>query len=172
MSYTSPWSSSHSLHGIHISSPVPNSAVRASFEAPRGGLTEDQMRFLGSREAVNIAGVPVDASGRRRSRGLSLGQEQSLTTEAPPPSFDEIERPSAAVDSSSAETAPSDPAPSTTTTESTTAPSPSRQQSTSSETTTHTCPPSLRLNNNSLPTPEIEVQVATPSQETFPKAQQ
>lgn len=71
--YPSPWTSTHSL-GV-ISSPIPHSAMRASFETtdlPRAGLSEDQMRFLSSKEAVSLAGTRVGEvpTGKRR-RGSS-----------------------------------------------------------------------------------------------------
>lgn len=99
--YTSPWASTLSLH---ISSPVPNSAVRASFDDtsfPRAGLSNDQMRFLSSQEAVNMAGVKmgdVPTNKRRRpSMGLTLVEANSSqlpeteVREAPPPTWDEVQ---------------------------------------------------------------------------------
>lgn len=99
--YTSPWASTLSLH---ISSPVPNSAVRASFDDtsfPRAGLSDDQMRFLSSHEAVNMVGVKlgeVPANKRRRtSMGTALGGSPSARGsgsqdgEAPPPTWDEAQ---------------------------------------------------------------------------------
>ncbi|WVR06385.1 hypothetical protein IAU60_003416 [Kwoniella sp. DSM 27419] len=65
--HASPWASQASL--TLISSPLPNSAVRASFDSlPRAGLSDDQARFLGSKEVFNLAGVRVGEvpSGRRR----------------------------------------------------------------------------------------------------------
>ncbi|KAI9632064.1 uncharacterized protein MKK02DRAFT_41709 [Dioszegia hungarica] len=75
--YPSPWTSTHSL-GL-ISSPIPHSAVRASFETtdlPRAGLSDDQMRFLGTREATSLAGVrvgEVPVAKRRRGSGAVPG---------------------------------------------------------------------------------------------------
>ncbi|WWD18510.1 hypothetical protein CI109_102962 [Kwoniella shandongensis] len=85
----SPWQSTHSLI---ISSPIPDTAVRASFESsnlPRAGLNVAQMQFLSSREAVNLAGVklgevPENKKRRRGSRGM-----QDLVGE--PPSWEESE---------------------------------------------------------------------------------
>ena len=90
--YNSPWASTHSLN---ISSPVPNSAVRASFEVPRAGLSDDQMRFLGSSEAVNVAGVKLGQPpvGRRRNRTEAAAPpepEGRTDRPAPPPSWDQV----------------------------------------------------------------------------------
>ncbi|WVF69129.1 hypothetical protein IAT40_003903 [Kwoniella sp. CBS 6097] len=76
---TSPGASTLSLV---ISSPVPNTAVRASFDSarlPKAGLSDDQMRFLGSKEALNVAGVklnevPDQRKRRRRSEALSVDE--------------------------------------------------------------------------------------------------
>ncbi|WVQ73080.1 hypothetical protein IAR50_002643 [Cryptococcus sp. DSM 104548] len=72
-SYPSPW---HSSHSLIISSPIPNTAMRASFDStaiPRAGLSDDQMRFLSSNEAVNLVGVrmqdPPEGRKNRRRRG-------------------------------------------------------------------------------------------------------
>ncbi|WVQ80662.1 hypothetical protein IAT38_002767 [Cryptococcus sp. DSM 104549] len=72
--YTSPWQSS-----LSISSPLPNTAVRASFDSttlPRAGLSDDQMRFLSSNEAVNLAGIrlgePPEGKRRRRSTNATM----------------------------------------------------------------------------------------------------
>ncbi|GFZ45163.1 hypothetical protein JCM24511_02889 [Saitozyma sp. JCM 24511] len=110
--YPSPWASSHSLV---ISSPLPHSAVRASFDSarlPRGGITEQQMRFLSSTEALNTAGVSLadPPPGRRRARsearsllGDSPGRSRSgsgsgaalghtpETSEDAPPSWEELD---------------------------------------------------------------------------------
>jgi len=70
----SPWQSTTSLN---ISSPLPHSAIRASFDSshlPKGGLSELQMKFLGSSEALSLAGVRLDdppRSARGRRRGVS-----------------------------------------------------------------------------------------------------
>ena len=96
----SPWASTHSLL---ISSPLPHSAVRASFDStrlPRAGLSDDQMRFLSSSEAVNLAGVrledPPVRKPRRRSEAASvltmglgpstprLSEDEGENTPAPP----------------------------------------------------------------------------------------
>ncbi|EIW73554.1 hypothetical protein TREMEDRAFT_59732 [Tremella mesenterica DSM 1558] len=76
---TSPFPSPEaSTHSLLISSPIPNTAMRASFidsALPRAGLSEDQMRFLSSAEAVNLAGVRLDEPPRtpRRVRRASAG---------------------------------------------------------------------------------------------------
>ncbi|OCF30443.1 hypothetical protein I316_07930 [Kwoniella heveanensis BCC8398] len=65
-----------------ISSPIPDTAVRASFDSarlPKAGLSDDQMRFLGSKEALNLAGVklnnvPDNKKRRRRSEALSVDE--------------------------------------------------------------------------------------------------
>ncbi|OCF43543.1 hypothetical protein I317_02560 [Kwoniella heveanensis CBS 569] len=65
-----------------ISSPIPDTAVRASFDSarlPKAGLSDDQMRFLGSKEALNVAGVklnnvPDNKKRRRRSEALSVDE--------------------------------------------------------------------------------------------------
>jgi hypothetical protein len=110
--YPSPWASSHSLV---ISSPLPHSAVRASFDSarlPRGGITEQQMRFLSSTEALHTAGVSLadPPPGRRRARsearsllgdspgrsrsgsgsGAALGHTPETSEEAPP-SWEELD---------------------------------------------------------------------------------
>ncbi|TYJ51429.1 hypothetical protein B9479_008000 [Cryptococcus floricola] len=71
--YPSPW---HSSHSLLISSPIPNTAMRASFDStaiPRAGLSDDQMRFLSSNEAVNLVGVrmqdPPEGRKNKRRRG-------------------------------------------------------------------------------------------------------
>ena len=96
--YASPWASTHSLT---ISSPLPNSAMRASFEVPRAGLSDDQMRFLSSSEAVNVAGVKLGdvPAGRRRRPSeaapvvggtLSTGRGEA-GQEGSPPSWDQVD---------------------------------------------------------------------------------
>lgn len=85
----SPWASTHSLQ---ISSPVPNSAVRASFvgsSIPRAGLSDDQMRFLSSSEAVNLVGVKMEdvPATKKKRRKSVLGLEDDGTA---PPSWDEV----------------------------------------------------------------------------------
>ncbi|RSH91103.1 hypothetical protein EHS25_010279 [Saitozyma podzolica] len=89
--YPSPWASSHSLV---ISSPLPHSAVRASFDSarlPRGGITEQQMRFLSSTEALHTAGVSLadPPPGRRRAR--SEARSLLETSEVAPPSWEELD---------------------------------------------------------------------------------
>ena len=102
----SPWASTHSLH---ISSPVPNSAVRASFDSarlPRAGLSDEQMRFLSSSEAVNLAGVKMGnvPAGRRRRRSevTALGESMRIgsdigsnveeeVNEGPPPTWEQVD---------------------------------------------------------------------------------
>lgn len=88
-SFNSPWTSTASLL---ISAPVPNSARRASFnhqELPRSGLTDQQMKFLASSEAVNLIGVRIEDStsssqvssqtqGRRRRRSEAAGSALDL----------------------------------------------------------------------------------------------
>lgn len=59
-SFHTPRNSSYSLV---IGSPIPSTAVRAGFnleDLPRAGLSEDQMRFLASSEAVDLVGVRMD----------------------------------------------------------------------------------------------------------------
>lgn len=100
--YPSPWASSHSLL---ISPPVPNTAVRASFDGasiPKGGLTKEQMRFLSSSEAANLMGTRLDevpAHKRRRRSELSphgspgsdhAGRGAELG-DIPPPSWAQLE---------------------------------------------------------------------------------
>jgi len=72
---------------LHISSPVPNSAVRASFgdaSIPKAGLSDDQMRFLSSTEAVNLVGVKLgDVPAHKKRRG-------SVLSGIAPPSWDEV----------------------------------------------------------------------------------
>lgn len=95
--YTSPWESTHSL--LHISSPVPNTAMRASFDAntmPKAGLSNDQMKFLSSSEAVNLVGVKMGDvptnKRRRRSEANSLsGSPGRGVDELPPPSWEDIQ---------------------------------------------------------------------------------
>ena len=89
----SPWASTQSL-GLQISSPVPNTALRASFDVeglPRAGLSDDQMRFLSSSEAVNLVGVKLGdvPPGKRRRR--STAGEGSAPAEGvgAPPTWDE-----------------------------------------------------------------------------------
>lgn len=96
--YPSPWASSHSLL---ISPPVPNSAMRASFDGsdiPRGGLNPAQMKFLSSKEAVELVGVKLEdvpAHKRRRSaQGSSSGTRRGSvlgTDDAPPPSWEQLD---------------------------------------------------------------------------------
>ncbi|WRT67826.1 uncharacterized protein IL334_004800 [Kwoniella shivajii] len=78
-SYNSPWNSTNDL--LVISSPIPNTAIRASFDytaIPKNGLTPDQMKFLSSQEAVNLAGIKMDdvpeykKKQRRRSEYSTL----------------------------------------------------------------------------------------------------
>ncbi|WWD04820.1 hypothetical protein V865_002891 [Kwoniella europaea PYCC6329] len=79
---STPWESTNSLL---ISSPLPNTAMRASFDSttlPRAGLSEDQMKFLASKEAISVVGKKIEDvpeyKRRRRSRtggeGLSLDE--------------------------------------------------------------------------------------------------
>ena len=93
--YASPWASTHSLN---ISSPVPNTAVRASFDMPRAGLSDEQMRYIGSSEAVNVAGVKLSdpPAGRRRRTSEDLTYEGSPGPDgedrgAPPPSWAQVD---------------------------------------------------------------------------------
>jgi hypothetical protein len=99
--YPSPWASSHSLL---ISPPVPNSAMRASFDGsdiPRGGLNPAQMKFLSSKEAVELVGVKLEdvpAHKRRRSAsaqgsaGITIrGQSGAGDDDAPPPSWEQLD---------------------------------------------------------------------------------
>ena len=97
--YPSPWASSHSLL---ISPPVPNSAMRASFDGtsiPKGGLTKEQMRFLSSNEAVNLVGVKMEDIGARKQRRRSdfSGTPRASRSpsagieELPPPSWEQLD---------------------------------------------------------------------------------
>ena len=102
-------SPSASTHSLHISSPIPNSAVRASFDLPRAGLSEEQMRFLGTPEAVNLAGMRMDlplSGGQRRPRVSSVSSETPRrSAEDSPPSFEELD------DTGSSNAAPPSPDP-------------------------------------------------------------
>ncbi|KAK4685382.1 hypothetical protein P7C73_g4763, partial [Tremellales sp. Uapishka_1] len=63
-----------STSSLMISPPLIHTAVRASFDStnlPVAGLSDQQMRFLGSSEAVNRAGIPLEELGRGRSRSNS-----------------------------------------------------------------------------------------------------
>lgn len=97
--YPSPWASSHSLL---ISPPVPNSAMRASFDGtsiPKGGLTKEQMRFLSSNEAVNLVGIRMEDIGARKQRtrsdfsgaGIPASPRLDEGGELPPPSWEQID---------------------------------------------------------------------------------
>lgn len=95
--YPSPWASTHSLL---ISPPVPNSAMRASFDGssiPKGGLTKEQMRFLSSNKAVNLVGIRLeDVPSHRRRRSDMSGhgspaRRPSDTDELPPPSWEQLD---------------------------------------------------------------------------------
>jgi hypothetical protein len=102
--YPSPWASSHSLL---ISPPVPNTAMRASFDGsdiPRGGLNEAQMKFLSSKEAVALVGVKLEdvpAHKRRRSAMSGVGspapgspggtRRGSDAGDLPPPSWEQLD---------------------------------------------------------------------------------
>jgi hypothetical protein len=103
--YLTPWASTHSLP--HISSPVLNSAVRASFDEttmPRAGLSDQQMRFLSSSEAVNLVGIKLgDPPARKKRRRSEAGLSMHLTgaenpgVDSPgeagedPPTWDEVD---------------------------------------------------------------------------------
>ncbi|KAL7423103.1 hypothetical protein Q5752_002402 [Cryptotrichosporon argae] len=91
-----------STASLLISSPIPHTAVRASFDArdlPRAGLNTEQMRFLGSSEAVHLVGQqigqpPPGARGRRRSSAAVLGPfvgSPRPSLDAPPPSWAEVD---------------------------------------------------------------------------------
>ncbi|WWC62521.1 uncharacterized protein I303_105117 [Kwoniella dejecticola CBS 10117] len=76
---TTPWESTNSL-SLLISSPVPNTAIRASFDSatlPKAGLSEEQMKFLASKDVLSVAGVKMDDvpeyKRRRRSRAGTVG---------------------------------------------------------------------------------------------------
>ena len=97
--YPSPWASSHSLL---ISPPVPNSAMRASFDGtsiPKGGLTKEQMRFLSSNEAVNLVGIRMEDIGARKQRrrsefsgpGAPASPGRDEGGELPPPSWEQLD---------------------------------------------------------------------------------
>lgn len=99
--YPSPWASTHSLL---ISPPVPNSALRASFDGtsiPKSGLTKEQMRFLSSNEAVNLVGIRMDevpAHKRRRRSDMSghgtpgsPRRRSEEVEELPPPSWEQLD---------------------------------------------------------------------------------
>lgn len=82
----SPWASTHSLV---ISSPLPHSAVRASWGQdtwPRNGLSDEQRRFLSSTEAVTLAGVQVDGlprmTGEQGGPGRTVDGEQHVGQDA------------------------------------------------------------------------------------------
>lgn len=117
--YNSPWASTASLL---ISPPVPNTARRASFnpkEMPKRGLTDQQMKFISSSEALNLVGVQLEetpnqrrrrrseaayldvegiaspGSSRSRSRAASFGpMDAEMVVEEgsdrPPPSWEEV----------------------------------------------------------------------------------
>lgn len=91
-SSTSPWASTHSLT---ISSPVPNTALRASFDIPRAGLSDDQMRYISTPAAVNLVGVklgePPAGRRRRRSEATQSGEGQETLGGAPPPSWEQLD---------------------------------------------------------------------------------
>ena len=91
--YSSPWSSTASL--MNISSPIPNTAVRASFEMPRAGLSDDQMRYISTPAAVNLVGVKLGDPpiGRRRSRSVATQESAELESreQVPPPSWEEVD---------------------------------------------------------------------------------
>ncbi|RXK36159.1 hypothetical protein M231_06564 [Tremella mesenterica] len=101
---TSPFPSPEaSTHSLLISSPIPNTAMRASFidsALPRAGLSEDQMRFLSSAEAVNLAGVRLDEPPRtprrvrRGSAGGGAGNDALLGNASPgtPRSSQEVDQ--------------------------------------------------------------------------------
>jgi hypothetical protein len=106
--HPSPWASTHSLVSAttttphtprRISSPLPYSAVRVSFDTPpKAGLSADQVRFLGTSEAVHIAGVrlgqvPLEKRRDRGSRPEGNECASSLSIEqegSPPPPWDDI----------------------------------------------------------------------------------
>ncbi len=93
-SISSPWASTHSLN---ISSPVPNTALRASFDIPRAGLSDDQMRYISTPEAVNLVGVklgePPVGRRRRRSSAAQPGTtpEGETAGDAPPPTWEQVD---------------------------------------------------------------------------------
>ncbi|WVW84621.1 hypothetical protein I302_106655 [Kwoniella bestiolae CBS 10118] len=77
---TTPWESTASLL---ISSPVPNTAVRASFDStalPRAGLSDDQMKFLSSKEAIGLTGKRIEdvPEYKRRRRSRTRGEGLSV----------------------------------------------------------------------------------------------
>ncbi|OCF54964.1 hypothetical protein L486_07620 [Kwoniella mangroviensis CBS 10435] len=77
---STPWESTNSLL---ISSPLPNTAMRASFDSttlPRAGLSEDQMKFLASKEAINVVGKKIDdvPEYKRRRRSRTRGEGLSV----------------------------------------------------------------------------------------------
>lgn len=84
----SPWDSMQSLR---ISSPLPNSAVRASFEIlPRAGLSDQQMRFIASSDALQTVGVSLaDPPRRGRRRASSAAASAFLSDGLATPSIEE-----------------------------------------------------------------------------------
>lgn len=85
----SPWDSTQSLR---ISSPLPNSAVRASFEIlPRAGLSEQQMRFISSSDALQTVGVSLaDPPRRGRRRASSAATSAFFSDDPATPPVDEF----------------------------------------------------------------------------------
>ncbi|WWC88722.1 uncharacterized protein L201_003635 [Kwoniella dendrophila CBS 6074] len=80
-----PWESTNSL--LMISSPMPNTTLRSSFDSsslPKAGLSEDQMKFLSSKEAINTIGIKFNNNDndetpqyRKRSKSKSTVQGNS-----------------------------------------------------------------------------------------------
>lgn len=76
---------SNSTHSLIIGSPIPSTAIRASFDLasmPRAGLSDDQMRFLSSSEAVNLAGVRMEDPPPPRWRRSEEGRRRRSVTGA------------------------------------------------------------------------------------------
>lgn len=89
-----------STTSLTISGPVHNSAVRASLDQsalPTAGLSEQQMKFLGSPEMVGLVGRPFgEGEGQRRSRRSSSFAASVTPDTVPdeplPPSWESLEQ--------------------------------------------------------------------------------
>jgi hypothetical protein len=89
-----------STASLTISGPVQNSAVRASLDQsdlPSAGLSEQQMKFLGSPEVIGLVGRPFgEGEGQRRSRrssSFAASVSPSVVPDEPsPPSWESLEQ--------------------------------------------------------------------------------